>query len=191
MNQSGDWECHFAESREEDPHKCIHEHLEGIYGKTEPELTDFKPEGDFYPISPEELRDAIRQGKKGKSVGEDGTSLELLEGVLQANGGGSAILNWFNDILEKAAIPEDWYTALMIILPKTARPFQPKQLRPICLSSSVSKVFCRILLNRSKNSMEPIGSTQCAGPGNKPTTISMQPTNCLTLSVSGRLDFVF
>ncbi|CAE7946668.1 unnamed protein product, partial [Symbiodinium sp. KB8] len=163
--QVGDWECHFAESQEGEPHKTIHDHLEGIYGQTGPGLTDFQPEGEFRPISPEELQEAVRQGKKGKSVGEDGTSLELLESIMMADGGESALLTWFNQILETAEIPDNWYTALMIILPKTARPVTPKQLRPICLSSSVSKVFCRILLARAKPEMRPIGSTQCAGPG--------------------------
>ena len=53
----------------------------------------------------------------------------------------------------------------MIILPKTAKPEKAKQLRPICLSSSVSKVFCRILVNRAKPHMRPLGSVQCSGPG--------------------------
>ncbi|CAE7462659.1 unnamed protein product [Symbiodinium necroappetens] len=164
-NKVSDWECHFAESQPGDPHKSIHDHLEGIYGDRQPDLTDFRPEGSFEPITPGELQEAIRQGKRGKSVGEDGTSLELLDGIMQAAGGESALLNWFNRMLETAELPDDWYTALMIILPKTARPTQPKQLRPICLSSSVSKVFCRVLLNRSKKKMTPIGSTQCSGAG--------------------------
>ena len=162
---TGEWECHFAESQPGDPHKCIHEHLEGIYGHTHPDLSDFDPVGIFHPITPDELHQAVNQGKKGKSIGEDGTSLELLEGVLAADGGESALMSWFNHLLETAEFPEDWFAALMIILPKTARPTQPKQLRPICLLSAVSKVFCRILVNRGKNKMEPIGSTQCAGPG--------------------------
>ena len=160
-----EWECHFAESQEGDPHKSIHEHLEGIYGNSPPDLTDFQPEGSFEPISPEELQTAIQQGKRGKSVGEDGTSLELVEGIAQAVGGESAILTWFNEILQSGQLPEDWFSALMIILPKTAKPTQPRQLRPICLSSSVSKVFCRILLNRAKSQIRPLGSAQCAGPG--------------------------
>ena len=168
MKKGGDWECHFAESQEGDPHKSIHDHLESIYGSTPPTLNDFEPEGVFQPILPEELQEAVKQGKRGKSVGEDGTSLELIDGVLQAEGGESALLNWFNEMLESACLPDDWFSALMIILPKTARPDTPKQLRPICMSSSVSKIFCRILLNRAKPQMKPIGSTQCSGPGKQP-----------------------
>ena len=162
---NNEWECHFAEHCSEDPHKSIHDHLQKIYGSSPPGLTDFTPSTSFIPITPEELQEAVKNGKKGKSVGEDGTSLELIEGIMQAEGGESALLNWFNDILETAEVPEDWYTSLMIILPKTARPTQAKQLRPICLSSSVSKVFCRVLLQRAKPNMQCIGSTQCAGPG--------------------------
>ncbi|CAE7381271.1 Ank3 [Symbiodinium necroappetens] len=127
--RAGDWECHFAECQDGDPHKSIHDHLEGIYGDTPPDLTDFEPEGCFEPIRPEELHEAVRQGKRGKSVGEDGTSLELIEGILVAEGGESAILNWFSDILESGCMPDDWFTALMIILPKVAQPEKPKQLR--------------------------------------------------------------
>ncbi|CAE6970182.1 unnamed protein product [Symbiodinium sp. KB8] len=126
--RAGDWECHFAECQDGDPHKTIHDHLAGIYGDKPPDLSDFEPEGCFEPIRPEELHEAVRQGKRGKSVGEDGTSLELIEGIIAAEGGESAILNWFNDILESGCMPEDWFTALMIILPKVAQPEKPKQL---------------------------------------------------------------
>ncbi|CAE7422363.1 unnamed protein product, partial [Symbiodinium sp. CCMP2456] len=160
-----EWECHFAESQQGDPHKAIHDHLQGIYGNEPPDLTDFLPDTPFEPITPEELREATAAGKKGKSTGEDGTSQELLEGILQAPGGESAILNWFNEMLETGELPEDWFSSLMIVLPKTARPNHPKQVRPICLSSSMSKSFCRILLGRTKRGIMSIGSAQCAGEG--------------------------
>ncbi|CAE7946760.1 Ank3 [Symbiodinium sp. KB8] len=111
-----EWECHFAESQEGDPHKSIHEHLEGIYGNSPPDLTDFQPEGSFEPISPEELQTAIQQGKRGKSVGEDGTSLELVEGIAQAVGGESAILTWFNEILQSGQLPEATSSDLFVLL---------------------------------------------------------------------------
>ena len=77
------------------------------------------------------------------SVGKDGTSQELLVGIMNAEGGPDALLKWFNHLLFTGDLPADWYKALMVVLPKTAAPSLPKELRPISLSSSVSRTFCR------------------------------------------------
>ena len=95
---------------------------------------------------------------------EDGTSQELLVGIMNAEGGPAALLKWFNHLLFTGDLPADWYKALMVVLPKTAAPSLPKELRPIGLSSSVSRTFCRVLLQRAKSSVAAIGPCQLSGP---------------------------
>ena len=55
----------------------------------------------------------------------------------------------------------------MVVLPKTALPTLPKELRPISMSSAISKTFCRVVLGRSKRHIRPMGACQCAGPTNQ------------------------
>ena len=53
----------------------------------------------------------------------------------------------------------------MVILPNCALPESPKHLRPICLGSATSKVYARMLLQRSKPSLRYSGPFQNMGEG--------------------------
>ena len=138
------WEMGYADANA-DPHGSVYQHLQGIY-KSEERVTPCVPELPFVPISMDELHSAVHGGRMGV---EDGTSQELLVGIMNAEGGPAALLKWFNHLLFTGDLPADWYKALMVVLPKTAAPSLPKELRPIGLSSSVSRTFCRVLLQRA------------------------------------------
>ena len=146
-----------------DPHKVIHEHLQGIYSSEET-VKETPPELPFEEITMDELRYAVHLGKNNVSVSHDGASRELLVGIMQSTGGPEAMLIWFNNLLRTGALPENWYRSLMVVLPKTALPTLPKELRPISMSSAISKTFCRLVLGRSKRHIRPMGACQCAGP---------------------------
>ena len=53
----------------------------------------------------------------------------------------------------------------MILLPKKTHPAPPRDLRPISMSSGVSKLFSRLLLNRSLRKLTFSTRSQCSGPG--------------------------
>ena len=53
----------------------------------------------------------------------------------------------------------------MILLPKTSLPEDPKQVCPICIGSAASKVYCRLLLERTKEPLQYTGSAQSMGAG--------------------------
>ena len=53
--------------------------------------------------------------------------------------------------------------ALLVVLPKTRAPTEPKELRPIALGSTASKIFCRMLLARAESVIRPAGPAQCTG----------------------------
>ena len=77
-----------------------------------------------------------------------------------------SFLAWFKRILHgEEDVPEDWSTALMIIIPKIARPVKSKELRPICLGSATSKLFSRMLLGRTLPSLHYGTLSQVMGEG--------------------------
>ena len=144
--------------------------LKGVYGKPE----EGTPEFPFAPTSvqtcpdftSEELREALRKGRRKVAVGPDMVSLELLQAIADAPEGEEKILVWFNKLLHgHEPIPSRWSRATMVLLPKVSQPVEAKQVRPICIGSATSKVFARMLLARSQLALRYQGSSQCMGEG--------------------------
>ena len=65
-------------------------------------------------------------------------------------------------------MPEEWNQVVMILIPKLGLPVHPSQLRPICLSSAVSKVFARMLLCRTSWALKYSGPAQTMGESRQP-----------------------
>ena len=103
--------------------------------------------------------------KRGKAVGVDRTSTELLLGLMEVEGGESHLLEWFNRILTTQHIPEQWNKPILIMLPKIRAPQKAKELRPIAMGSAVSKLFSRLLPNRALPALAPRSGAQCSMPG--------------------------
>ena len=80
------WEIHLADALQpQDPHQAVHDHYSSIFrgpGCADlPPLPAPPPSPDF---STEEIEVALTKGHKGKSVGQDGISLELLKAIAVA-----------------------------------------------------------------------------------------------------------
>ena len=165
------WEAHFACAQPDgiDPHQAVHAHLQQVYGG------DGVPEFPSYPFpevprsddfTSEELQEALRKGKKGKAVGPDRVSHELLVALGNTQEGEQKILTWFNKLLHgEEELPHQWSRASMVLIPKVPEPELPKQVRPICIGSSTCKLFCRMLLARTKHALRYEGSAQSMGAG--------------------------
>ena len=166
------WEGHFASALEKgvDPHQAVHDHLQRVYGGGKKPVPEFPygPEkvSRVPDFTVEELREGLRKGKRGVAVGADKVSLELLLKLASTPEGEGKLLRWFNRLLHgEEPLPKDWGTASMILLPKTSLPEDPKQVRPICIGSSTSKVYCRLLLGRTQEALRYTGSSQSMGAG--------------------------
>ncbi|CAE7371853.1 unnamed protein product [Symbiodinium necroappetens] len=159
------WDVGFAEAQQGDPHEAVHEHLSQVYCGTEVEAVETPWQGDVVAFTTEELRRGVSQMKRGKSVGIDRTSTELLLGLMEVPGGEQHLLEWFNRILATQCIPDQWNKPILIMLPKIRAPKKAKELRPIAMGSGVSKLFSRMLLNRAMPALPPTGGAQCSGPG--------------------------
>ena len=117
------------------------------------------------PFSLDELEAAIGKGKKGKAVGLDLTSYELLSRILENHVSESSLLRWMESIRLGAPIPQQWLQTVITLLPKVPNPSSPSDLRPISLGSTVGKVFGQMLLARTRAALQPSGPEQCAHAG--------------------------
>ena len=159
------WDVGFAEAQVGDPHQAVHDHLTEVYGGREDAEMPEKWVGDVRGFTVEELRLAVSQLSKGKSVGVDKTSTELVLGLVEVPGGEQHLLEWYNRILATQEIPSQWNRPLLAMLPKIAAPKRAKELRPIAMGSSVSKLFSKLLINRCLHLLTPSTAMQCSGPG--------------------------
>ena len=158
------WDVGFAEAQVRDPHKVVHDHLSQVYAGEEVPGIEGPWQGEIKAFTIEELREGIGQLKRGKSVGVDRTSTELILGLVKVPGGESHLLEWYNRILATQTIPKQWNRPILVMLPKIRAPKAAKDLRPIAVGSSVSKLFSRLLLNRALPAIRPFTSKQCCGP---------------------------
>ena len=179
--KGGGWETHFAEMMEGEAHERIHRRLQDIY------------EGDTLPPFPEgliqdsplfmlpELKDAVGRGRCKKAVGTDMVPRELLMAICEKDDEASKLLDWMNNILATGDIPKDWGEVVMIALAKISRPELVKQVRPISMGSAVSKLFARLLLEKSMLQLGQPTSRQCAGRGRQSTDYVFSMTRMMSL----------
>ena len=179
--KGGGWETHFAEAMDGAPHEHVHAHLQNIYeGETLPPF----PEGtiqDSPLFTLTELRDAAGRGQRKKSVGPDMVPHELLMAICESDTEGPKLLDWFNHVLATGNVPDKWGDVVMVILAKITRPELVKHIRPISMGSAVSKLFARLLLQKSMTQLGQPTSRQCAGPGRQSTDYVFSMTRMMSL----------
>ena len=128
-----------------------------------PEVLNVPPASnvDKYPILRDEVEQAVKSLKHGKSAGVDNIPSELV------NSGGEAMIDALtvicNKIWETGEWPTSWTQSLIITLPKKGNLQQCQNYRTISLISHPSKVMLKILLNRLKPESEEIIAEEQAG----------------------------
>ena len=160
------WDVTFAAAQQGDPHEAVHKHLSQVYQGSAPDASAYRYHGEIQAFTVEEMREAMVKLKSQKAVGSDYTSRELLAGVMTVPGGEEHMLEWFNRMLVEQVMPESLErTPWLCCFPRLRCPPGCKQLRPLAMGSSVSKLFARMLLTRTAEHLEPRTSAQCAAPG--------------------------
>lgn len=119
------------------------------------------PENDEGPcILKEEVTDAMRSLKNGKSCGPDEIYVEMLRAL--GDFGVDRITELCNDIYNTGYLPEEMRKSIFIILPKKAHAVECSDHRTISLMSHVTKLLLRIILKRIKNRIEgELSEEQC------------------------------
>ena len=92
------------------------------------------------PITREEVRDAMKQMKKNKAVGNDEIAFEMIEAL--GNFGHDKITDIANIVYESENVPDEMIESLFIALPKKLGTTDCKAHRTISLMSHVTNLTC-------------------------------------------------
>ncbi|CAE7866414.1 unnamed protein product [Symbiodinium sp. KB8] len=144
-----EWAVHLTEeayAQKRDPLKWTTDHFALLFqAATEDQVpVHWDQEGcDGIPFQVEELREVVNKGRNGRAVGLDLTSYELVKELCKDTTSEGSLLAWMESIRMGAPVPDEWRTTIITLLPKKPKPESPSDLRPISLSSAVSKVYGR------------------------------------------------
>ena len=121
------------------------------------------PLQDAKPLELEEIQILLAGCKHGKSTGRDGIPYELLQVLLQTPLQ-CEFVRYLDDVLhQRRPIPLEWTTGQITLIPKIPEPRNPKDLRPICLSACVGKLFTKLLWTRIRAHAKPPRAFQLSG----------------------------
>ena len=123
----------------------------------------------FEEFSLDEISRAVLHGGNRKSVGMDGVSQELLKAIIRLEEGIRALKSFFDKVMKEQTHPREWFDSLMCLLPKKCSPLVPKDLRPVCLTSHLSKTFSRLIMQRIIHKLIPDSPFQCCAPQRQTT----------------------
>ena len=100
----------------------------------------------------EEVRKAIKTLKNNKSPGFDGITAEMLKG------GGDCIVSWMrclcNQVWNSGTVPEDWKNGEIVCIPKKGNLSDCDNWRGVTLLSIPGKVYCQVILNRLRDTVD-------------------------------------
>ena len=127
------------------------------------------------PTTREEVRDAMKQMKKNKAVGNDEIAFEMIEAL--GNFGHDKITDIANFVYESENVPDEMIESIFIALPKKPGTTDCKAHRTISLMSHVTKIILHVILNRNKTTIrEKLSDEQF---GYKPGKGTRNATLCL------------
>lgn len=103
-------------------------------------------------ITLSELTNCSKQLKNGKAVGDDKVSNEMIKCSVTLLG--PTLTDFFNKILKHEKTPEAWGSGWIVPIYKSGAKNDPKNYRPITVTSCISKLFTLILNTRLINFLE-------------------------------------
>lgn len=111
------------------------------------------------PFSEEELTVAVEKIKSGKAAGPDFIPPEITK--ILCTSFPQVCLEVFNECLSKGSFPDQWKIAALKLIPKSHEGEGPVKYRPICLTSTLGKVYEQLLQIRlRKECRVPISKRQ-------------------------------
>ena len=145
-------------TKEEEQRERWAEHFKEILNRPDPEeeaaIEDmgFNIEMKRGRITQQEIIEAIKSTKANRAPGED----KITSDMLKADPSTSALVlaDLFNQVWEEEKVPEMWKKGIIVKLPKKGDLSECNNWRGINLLSVPGKIFCRIILQRLKQSIE-------------------------------------
>ena len=102
----------------------------------------------WVPVTREELCEEVGKMKKNVSVGPDGVNVGLLVHLLYNPVLGPQLVDLVNHIIRENEPQHEWRVSFLALLAKCTTPSEPKDLRPICMSSAFGKLVNRVIIAR-------------------------------------------
>ena len=111
-------------------------------------------------INEQEVTEALRKIKKGKSGGHDKITPEMLKHM--GNTGVKLLVDLINTVWKQEKIPKDWEVGIIMPIYKKGDSRECSNYRGITLLSSVAKIYEDIINRRLKHILEPqLDEAQC------------------------------
>ncbi|CAE7637766.1 NLRC3 [Symbiodinium microadriaticum] len=107
------WDLGFAEAQQGEPHQVVHDHLAAVYQGEEITGVTSPWEGDVVTFTLEELTVGVSQLKRGKAVGVDKTSTELVQGLMEVPGGRQTS-DYLYSIIRLFELSREWGKPLVV-----------------------------------------------------------------------------
>ena len=107
------------------------------------------------PFTNEELLECVTQLKMRKAPGSDGVTNEILRACVKAQP--KAFLEVYNQCLRSGYFPDNWKEARLVLVEKPLKMDREQSYRPICLLSTVAKLFERLINKRLLEEIEGTG----------------------------------
>ena len=107
-----------------------------------------------------EILDCLKGSRSGVSAGPDGTTYEGFLHLLSRDTCDRIPLFFTRLLRGELELPASWKKGRIVLLPKTARPSGPKDLRPICLTPVLGRIFGKVLMRRVHAAAPPCSGHQ-------------------------------
>ncbi|KAG1681055.1 DNA replication licensing factor MCM5 [Nymphon striatum] len=104
-------------------------------------------------ITKSEITNAIKKMKKGKAIGPDEISTEMIQALGEY--GTELLHKVFNEIYETGVLPEDMTKSIFITLPKQPGAIDCELHRTISIMSHLVKILLRVVIERIRNKLLP------------------------------------
>ena len=97
----------------------------------------------------------LKGSRTGVSAGPDGSTYEGLQYLLSRDTM-DRIPTFPTQLLRaELPLPTSWKRGRIVLLPKVPRPCCPKDLRPICLTPVLGRIFSKVLMSRVHGAAPP------------------------------------
>jgi hypothetical protein len=130
----------------------VKEELRTLMNVNHRRLTPQEGESLGAPISLEELRVALRKGRRDTAPGKDGIGITFFKGIWD-NAHGD-LLELFTRMFSDGDITTQQKEGVIVCIPKKATPRQLRDYRPITLLNTDYKILARLIANRIAEVLE-------------------------------------
>lgn len=128
-------------------------YIKELFDDTRGEPPEIEGDIEGPVIAKEEIRKGMKKMKKGKAVGPDDVSIEMLEAM--GDEAVDILYKVFNRIYNTGKLPEDFLRSVLVALPKKPGGTDCKDHRTVSITNHALKMLLNIVINRIRSKLRP------------------------------------